>query len=60
MEEKQIRIFNTSGQLIQENDIQEASSLFRLDAVEWPAGLYFVKIQRGNDWSSKTFKVIKQ
>jgi hypothetical protein len=59
-EEKQIRVFNTSGQLIQENYIDQPSFIFRLDAMEWPAGLYFVKIQRGNDWQSKTFKVIKQ
>jgi len=51
----QIKVVNLQGQIIWEGDTE--GELTRIDARNWPAGLYLVHI--GNAADGKTFKLIK-
>lgn len=58
-DEKYIRIFNASGQLIEAKTAKVSTAEYKIDASQWMDGLYFIYIQGENAGFPDLFKVIK-
>ena len=55
--EKQIRVYNIQGKLVQAFEIVDFQQGFELSTLNWAEGLYIIQIQRGAEWLSKKLLV---